>query len=161
MHSHEIERTVNRDRYGEVIMRSFIRHPSDIPVDIQRSDSGNGADHLNNVSYGGLSLSSNIPLDAGTIIKLSISFVQPVFEAMSRVKWCKKEADHYDIGIEFLNKGDVFRARMVEQLCYIEHYKNEVCAKEHRCLTSQEAAMEWITKFAVDFPSLPDEAVGQ
>jgi hypothetical protein len=36
---------------------------------------------------------------------------------------------------------------MVEQICFIEHYKNEVLETEGRALTSEQAAAEWIEKY--------------
>jgi hypothetical protein len=42
--------------------------------------------------------------------------------------------------------------RMIEQLCYIDHYKQSVELNEGRTLTGEEAAMEWIEKFAGKFP---------
>jgi hypothetical protein len=43
--------------------------------------------------------------------------------------------------------------RLIEQICYIEHYRQEVLISEGRKLTSEQAALEWIEKFAQDFPS--------
>ena len=42
---------------------------------------------------------------------------------------------------------------MVEQLCHIEHYRNEVNRKEGRDISSEEAATEWIAQFADKFPA--------
>jgi hypothetical protein len=41
---------------------------------------------------------------------------------------------------------------MVEQVCHIEQYKADVLKKEGRELTGEEAAKEWILKYAKDFP---------
>jgi len=41
---------------------------------------------------------------------------------------------------------------MIEQICHIDHYRKEVLEREGRQLSSAEAAMEWVTKFAQDFP---------
>lgn len=45
---------------------------------------------------------------------------------------------------------------MVEQLCHIEHYKAEVLAREGRQLDGEQAAREWIRKFAHGFPAIED-----
>ena len=60
--------------------------------------------------------------------------------------------DDFELGVEFLNADDAFRARMVEQVCYIENYKLTVFREEGRRLSLEEAAREWISKFASDFP---------
>jgi hypothetical protein len=42
---------------------------------------------------------------------------------------------------------------MIEQICHIEHYRKEVKLVEGRELSSEEAADEWITRYAGDFPT--------
>ena len=134
-------------------MRSFIRHPSDIPIDFQLEDVvEQGSDYLKNVSHGGLAFNSRSELPVGTVIRIKIPLVKPVFEAIGRVTWCRPDANYFEIGIEFLDEDDKFRARMVEQICHIEQYKNDVFDKEGRKLTGEEAAVEWITKYALQFP---------
>ena len=43
---------------------------------------------------------------------------------------------------------------MIEQICHIEHYRKEVERLEGRALSAHEAAGEWISKYAGDFPAL-------
>ncbi len=134
-------------------MRSYIRHPSDIPVHIQTaSDKDHNHQRLNNISHGGLAFDSATPVETGTVIQLNIDYVDPSFRAEGIVTHCHEEQGHYVIGVEFVNQNDLFVARMVEQICHIEHYKREVARHEGRELTGQEAAREWIDKFAADFP---------
>jgi len=83
--------------------------------------------------------------------------VQPGFEARAQVAWCHREGDGFLVGVAFVERGDLFRARMVEQICHIEHYRAEVLTNEGRDLDGEQAAREWIQKFAVDFPGLEDE----
>ena len=42
--------------------------------------------------------------------------------------------------------------RMVEQICHIEHYRNELLQTEGREISSEVAAKEWIEKYAHTFP---------
>lgn len=136
-------------------MRNFIRHPSDIPLEFRREDLGARAtNHLNNIGEGGLSFCSPAALQIDEIIVLRIAVTRPAFEVRGRVKWCRPHRGHYEIGIEFLNVNDVFRVRMIEQICHIEHYKNEVRTREGRVLNGEQAAMEWIARYAAEFPEL-------
>ncbi|MDH5178342.1 MAG: PilZ domain-containing protein [Gammaproteobacteria bacterium] len=135
-------------------MRSFIRHPSDIPIEYLIEDQPmTGSEPLHDISFGGLSFQSATNLEKGTLVHIRIDTVQPAFEADGVVAWCREEKNHYMVGMEFVNKEDVFLARMVEQICHIEHYKKTVRRNEGRNLTSQEAAAEWIGKFAEIFPN--------
>ncbi len=135
-------------------MRSYIRHPSDIPIQVDNTSTEvtNHAQMLNNISHGGLSFTSVSPVQVGLTIKLKIDTVTPVFEAQGLVTHCSLEDGHYVIGIEFIRKDDLFVARMVEQVCHIEHYKREMALREGRQLSGEQAAREWIEKYAANFP---------
>jgi len=138
--------------------RQFYRHPADIPIEIRRgADSpapvgGTDTAHVQNVSVGGLAVDMEQCLDKGEIVEIHIPFVKPPFEAHGRVVWCHKADGSYEMGVQFLDASDAFRARMVEQVCHIEQYKRDVREKEGRVLATNEAAREWITKFAARFP---------
>lgn len=134
-------------------MRTFIRHPSDIPIELMVEEKhSTELDALHDVSYGGLSFISDESLEKGVHLHIRIDTVQPPFEADGVVVWCHRIKEHYMVGMEFSNKEDVFLVRMVEQICHIEHYKKEVEEQEGRTMTSQEAAIEWINKYADVFP---------
>ncbi|MCE5249678.1 PilZ domain-containing protein [bacterium] len=134
-------------------MRQFIRHPSDIPIHYDLEDVvAHRKDYLYNVSHGGLSFRSGVYIKQGSVINISIPIREPVFQAEGIVVWCRKNGDQYDIGVEFRETDVEYRVRMVEQVCYIEEYKQEVLKKEGRKLTGEQAATEWITKYAKDFP---------
>lgn len=136
-------------------MRSFIRHPSDIPIEC-KMDKGLAAwgQRLRNVSFGGVAFASKRPMTLGAEIIIRIPGVEPAFEVKGQVAWCRREQGEYTVGVQFLDQDDSFRARMVEQVCHIEHYKTQVQEEEGRSLTGEEAAQEWIVKFAKDFPSI-------
>ncbi|MCO6414367.1 MAG: PilZ domain-containing protein [Thiogranum sp.] len=139
-------------------MRSYIRHPSDIPIEYQvdTSDTGVSREHLNDISTGGLSFNADHKLDIGTMITIRITSVEPCAEVKGQVAWCRSEGSSFVIGVAFLDEDDLFRLRMVEQICHIEHYKAQVLATEGRRLSSEQAAREWIRKFAGKFPHLAE-----
>lgn len=140
-------------------MRNFIRHPSTIPLDFHLEEVvQGGTDYLKNVSRGGLSFYSKIPLEPGATIQLKIPLVKPIFEALGRVTWCHQDGNRFEVGVQFLDQEDMFRARMVEQICHIEEYKRKVLEEEGRSLTGEEAAKEWIAKYAIDFPAAQSDS---
>jgi hypothetical protein len=139
-------------------MRNFIRHPSNIPIDFQLAEAAiEGRENLKNFSFGGLSFCSKRALSEGTIISVKIPFIQPEFQTVGRVSWCRPENNQFEVGIEFLDKEDMYRTRMVEQICHIEQYRQEVLKEEGRELSSKDAAEEWIQKFAKQFPGSEDD----
>ena len=136
-------------------MRQFIRHPAGIPIEVARRDRVSiapVAHHTQNVSFGGLAFQSERDLEPGTIVEVRIPCVRPQFATKARVVWCSAYQNSFELGVEFLEVEDAFRARMVEQVCHIENYRQEVQRTEGRKLTSDEAAIEWIGKYASEFP---------
>jgi hypothetical protein len=104
-----------------------------------------------NLSEGGLAFTAADCIPVNSIIELRIATVQPAFEAKARVAWCKEENGRFLVGVQFLDKNDAFQSRMVQQVCAIENYRSEQLQKG-RVLDSQQAASEWITKYASRFP---------
>jgi hypothetical protein len=138
-------------------MRKFIRHPSDIPIEVQLEEVvSDPVEYLRDISLGGLSFHSRIPLQPNERIRIRIPLVRPRFETPGRVVWCRPSGNHYDVGVEFIDPNDLSKVRMVEQICHIEHYKKKRLEEEGRILTSEEAALEWIEKYAAQFPRFLD-----
>ena len=134
-------------------MREYIRHPTDIPLNFRLVDVAiNDHDYLKDVSEGGLSFRSSVFIEPGAKIEICIPLRNPEFEEEGVVVWCRTANEHFDVGVQFDNPSSEFRARMVEQVAHIEHYKNEVLETEGRTLSGDEAAQEWIKKFAGEFP---------
>lgn len=132
--------------------REFIRHPADIPVQIElESVVATQREYLNNISEGGICFRSRIPLAPGSMVRIRIPVVDPKFECSGRVVWCDSQGAHFNIGVRFFRSDQIFRLRMVEQICHIEQYKRDA-AREGRLLTSEQAAIEWIEKNAAKFP---------
>ncbi|MES2886756.1 MAG: PilZ domain-containing protein [Pseudomonadota bacterium] len=140
-------------------MRQFIRHPVDVPVEVGTPSADTpSALHTHDISEGGLALRSERPIALGAQVAIRITYVQPEFFAQARVAWCHPREDvGFEVGVTFLDAEDAFRARMVEQVCHIEDYRQSVHRLEGRCLSAEEAASEWIAQFAEDFPRIgPD-----
>lgn len=134
-------------------MRTYIRHPADIPLQIEvKSQPTHQLHRMSNVSYGGLAFLSDSYVDPGVQIRVCIDVVDPRFEAEGIVSHCRHKAGQYLVGVEFIHRDDLYIARMVEQICHIQHYKQQVAAQEGRELSTQEAAHEWISKYANTFP---------
>ena len=141
-------------------MRQFIRHPTEIPIQIRRDRRRPAAaPSMRNVSLGGLAFQSQTDLEPGSIVLLRIPLVRPQFSARARVVWCSAANGAFEVGAEFLDVEDAYRGRMVEQVCHIEQYRRDVSKKEGRRLTAEEAAAEWIAKYASQFPETGPEDV--
>jgi hypothetical protein len=134
--------------------REYIRHTVNVPLEIKDvPDAPVTQSHGVNISYGGLAFTVPECLEIGNVIELRIPTVDPPFQAHARVVWCKPDGEQFLAGVEFLDSDDAFQSRMVQQVCSIENYRQEVQAKEGRVLSSQEAAAEWIARYAGRFPA--------
>lgn len=134
-------------------MRHFIRHPTDIPINYVLDDRFYRIRNaMLDVSAGGLSFSTDHFIDPGIRIHVTICVHEPYFEADCDVKWCRRVERYYHVGVSFKDSAEAFSFRMVEQICHIEHYKRKVLAQEGRQLSGEQAAQEWISKFADKFP---------
>jgi hypothetical protein len=135
--------------------RGFIRHPTDIPIRWSLGDIvPPGGEHLRNISEGGLAFDSHHDIPVGASIDIHIPVGRPEVSVKGEVVWCRPTDDGcFEIGVRFIDAGQRFKMRMVEQVCHIEQYKKELFENEGRSLTSEQAAMEWIKRFAKEFPS--------
>jgi len=134
--------------------REFIRHPTDVPVHWSIGEMvPPGGEHLRNISEGGLAFESHHEIPVGAMIEIHIPVVRPETSVNGEVVWCRPSGDGcFEVGVRFTDAGQHFKMRMVEQVCHIEQYKKDVLENEGRTLTSAEAALEWIKRFAKDFP---------
>ncbi len=151
--------------------REYIRHPASIPIVVkphtpsQKAPKPTAAEEsavnlaLNNVSQGGLAFDSPTNLQHGTIVDIEINIVEPTFEVQGIVQWCKAKAFKqgcYEVGVEFVDHEDLFRVRMIEQVCHIEQYRIEREKETGHPISGQKAALEWIAEHAAEFPN-PNE----
>jgi hypothetical protein len=134
-------------------MGRFDRYPANIQIEVKsRGQSKHAKNDTLNLSTGGLAFRCARKLEPGDIVQIRIAFLSPPFETEARVAWCAALEGHHDVGVEFLDQDDAYTARMVEQVRHIENYKNEVQRTEGRILSQEEAAAEWINKYAARFP---------
>lgn len=133
--------------------RRFIRHPTSIPIEVRGGAGKATGARTHDVSLGGLSIEVDWCLEPGELVELRVPTVSPPFETRGRVAWCRRIDSNYEMGVQFLEASDAFRARMVEQVCHIEQFRSQVREREGRELSAQEAAAEWIREHAADFPN--------
>jgi hypothetical protein len=133
--------------------RRFLRHTVHVPLEVERVPGSTPLEKEGvNLSHGGLAFISSFCPAIGEVLRLRIRTVEPAFEADARVAWCRPEDGKYLVGVEFQDSTSAFQSRMVQQVCSIENYRKEVQQNEGRVLTTQEAASEWIARFAGQFP---------
>jgi len=144
------------------MVRSFIRHPIDVPVSLSfpevfpccEEGVGSLLSQVRDISMGGISLRIHQFLPPHSIIKVAIHLVKPNFETFAQVVWCVPKDGGFELGLQFMHYQDEFAARMIEQVCHIEHYRKQVLHQEGRRLSAEAAAEEWISQYAGNFPTI-------
>ncbi len=130
--------------------RKYPRYPSDLPVKVLFEELvSSESTYLNNISEGGLSFNSMQPLALDAVVSIRIPLNKPVFDFAGRVVWCAKKGPEYIIGVEFVGNDPAFRERVVAMVRGIDEYRSQA-QQEGRYLNSQQAALEWISRYAND-----------
>lgn len=96
----------------------------------------------------GLSLKAPGPHPSGEWLRISAPALSSDFCINALVTECTHEGDHYTLKLAFLTQEQLFRARMLEQMCQITLYQHKAPAEE-----SEKRALEWIAHQAAHFPS--------
>ncbi|WP_137885553.1 PilZ domain-containing protein [Pseudomonas sp. 2FE] len=136
-------------------MRQFLRHPSDMPVElVLRKHAFLPRQRLHNISLGGVACNSSRGFRRGTAVELRIPLLGEQAHYPGVVAWCRKQADDYLVGIAFIDEDTVFRARMIEQVCQIEHYRHQREQELGEQLPLEAFAREWIAQHAAAFSSV-------
>ncbi|MFW5969298.1 MAG: PilZ domain-containing protein [Halofilum sp. (in: g-proteobacteria)] len=131
--------------------RAFIRHPTDIPIEIEALP-GESPSRIADVSYGGLAFLTERPQTIGTLLHIRIPGTETCLDARAIVTWCQPEEDGYRVGVRFEKPEDAYRSRVLEQIFAIERFREELARAEGREIPRDEAAREWIRRHASRFP---------
>ncbi len=133
-------------------MRKYVRHPTEIPVEYNiTGETDIQLKSAKNIALGGMCFASSACEENGKILNISIPSINPEFHIKGKVVWCLQQRDSVEIGVQFIDTADAFRARLVEQICHIKHYQKKVLQLEGRQLSDKQAALEWIEKHAGEF----------
>ncbi|MCP8687072.1 hypothetical protein [Marinobacterium sedimentorum] len=129
----------------------FIRHPDEIPLELQVVDP-----LCNTVQLPmplGLLCRSAAMIATGQQVNISTSELAHAPAITGQIEWCHAHQDHFELHICFASDEHAQRMRMFEQVCHIRRYRQWVQDQQGRSLSEDEAALEWIAKYAALFPS--------
>lgn len=133
--------------------QGFIKHPSDIPLDfcIDAPPPYVAAQMLN-VHVGGMVFEARTSLPIGAHIHLTVNLKGNDFALTGIITHCIYMNDERcNVGVQFEKDDEHHAMRMIEQACHIEHYRKQAC-EYGRLMSEEEAAKEWIERFAAHFP---------
>lgn len=131
----------------------FIRHPDEFPIELDLQESHQT---ISDTSQLQLVCHSEKPFHSGEAIAIKIPSIASQLEVSGTIDSCENTPNGYELGITFNGSDALNRIRMLEQLCYIQRYRNHVLKVEGRTISNQDAALEWIGKYAHLFPCVED-----
>lgn len=134
-------------------MRHYIQHPPGIPLRYRLGEKVRKPAQTRFTYRIGLRFLSANRIEPGKIILINYPDFPQVGIITGVVMWCEKIDDNYEIGVRFCDHRNAFRIRILEQLCHIEKYRQERRESEGRNLSREEAAREWISRYAYNFPA--------
>ncbi|MFW1676803.1 hypothetical protein ACFVYJ_03365 [Pontibacter sp. JAM-7] len=131
-------------------LQVYILHPDEIPIELHPMPSLLTPE----ISHQQLKLlcHSASELSIGSSVGISIPQIESDFEVQGQIAACQPGEEGYQVTVAFQQPDNVMRIRMLEQLCYIHRYRKAVLLQEGRDLSEQEAALEWVAKYAALFP---------
>ncbi|SHM81406.1 PilZ domain-containing protein [Phytopseudomonas punonensis] len=138
-------------------MRRFLRHSSNLPVELRlRRHLPSASQRLDNISLGGAACHSNHPLPQGTPVVLHIPVLGEQIACHGQVAWCAQQSESYLLGVTFSEQTPELRAHMVEQVCNLEHYRRHRELQAGQALPLELVAKEWREqRLAIFSPSRP------
>lgn len=133
-------------------MRNYIRHPTGIPIHVSLGLLSREQVKVRNLSVGGLCFVTDVLLRVGAVVDLFIPFVKPDYQGVGVIVWRREQSpSEFEVGVRFANDDEYFRVRMMEQVCQIEAYRQRLLLEDGRDLSTEQAALEWINKYAATF----------
>lgn len=132
----------------------FIRHPSGLPIRFRHCQPRDRTPDHPNPSSGGLRFLSDCHVPKGTFLEVSIPIRDWTYRFVGRVIRTRCFGTVHELWVCFGSHADAFQARMAEQICHIEAYRNAVRKSDGRTISSELAAMEWVAKYAACFPAV-------
>lgn len=137
-------------------VQSFIHHPAEVPVKLVISDSQFPLLSIDESASTGVYIHTSTQYPVNSCVEVEINVQTPAFFAKGYICSSEplKDGIGYETGVVFDCPKTAFAVRMIEQVCYIEQYRQQVSVTEGRELTIDSAATEWITQHAASFPEL-------
>jgi Tfp pilus assembly protein PilZ len=106
--------------------RKYPRHPVEISIDYRILGENSGkTDFTRNISYGGLCFQTKSEVAPGTLLTLRFPTINPNFEVAGKVAWCSAKTGRIEVGVQFLDENDAYRARMIEEICHLKELQNK------------------------------------
>ena len=127
--------------------RAQPRVSSDLSVRLRHARrDGSRARTLQNISVGGIACYSDEPVPTGERVAIEMAIGDQSVQLEGCVVWCRAATGgRFELGLRFEDGAADSREQLCHELAEIEHYRHEVLMLEGRQLSSDAAALEWMS----------------
>jgi len=136
--------------------RGFIRHALAVPVRCLKEGHAHAPEgEARDIGHGGMAFVSEQRFSPGDLVTVQYPSIDRAESLRGEIVWCRPLESPpalFASGLRFLDEAMHFRARLVEQICHIEAYRETQKRTHDRDLSPREAAAEWIARYAARFP---------
>ena len=135
--------------------RKFYRHPINVPIRIHPHDRSIIHSESLDISLGGLCFICDEKLRTHESISLTIPVKDRLFEINAKVVYARqdKSSGRFKVGICFSDTPNALKAKLAEESLEIIEYQKSMSKLLGRDVNEEEAAREWIKKYADKFPN--------
>ena len=132
----------------------FIQHPDTVAAQLcVTSDHASRGMDLVAHGHGGVCMPSQLGYLPGTPLQVRVRLGGRELRYHGLVLWRRVRQQAFELGLGFATDAAAYRARMVEQLCHIEAYRQHAYV-DGRPLDFETAAREWIARYSSGFPQI-------
>lgn len=109
--------------YDIVQMRSFIRQPTRLSVEVTAIGDPIASCRLVDIGLGGFCCETDHTIPAGTRLGLQLPSGDRPLHAQGEVSWCRRCGDDFRIGVRFVSTDPESRLHLVERVCDLERQR--------------------------------------
>lgn len=132
----------------------FIQHPDTVAAQLcVTSDHASRGMDLVAHGHGGVCMPSQLGYQPGTPLQVRVCLSGRDLRYHGLVLWRRRRRHAFELGLGFATDAAAYRARMVEQLCHIEAYRQQALA-DGRTIDFETAARQWIARYSSGFPQI-------
>jgi hypothetical protein len=122
---------LNKILKRELEKRKYIRYPAEVSIEYKISGENiERNDYTKNISFGGLCFQAQSYIEPGTVIILKFPTINLHSEVVGEIVWCSEKKETTEIGVKFRNENDAYRARIIEEICYLKNYQKQIFEKK-------------------------------
>jgi len=135
---------------------NLIHHPDNILIHCQRLDQAYNKQPVHLFHSPHLHFNSLTAFKHNTRLRLTLHIQNDNHDFQAVVTHSQAHLTGFHIQVGFESYDEAFRLRMIEQVCHIETYREELYRQQGRRLCYENAAQEWIERYANAFPTLTE-----